>query len=255
MLEWVKILLKPYPSIYKKISYLFHFKDNYWRPNLIKDLNIVLRVFSKEIKNISFIQIGSNDGISGDPLHSYIISDNWQGVLIEPIPFLFEQLTFNYSGCKNLQFRNCAVGVISGTTEIFSINEEKRESLPSWYFQLASFDRNMLLRHGIPEVESLITKKTVDVETFDQIMKSTQLPNLNLIHIDTEGYDFEILKTINLNQYKPEIIILEYRHLSIANFKESLKLLKKYNYKVFRNDYDIISIRYDFYNSRLRTVI
>lgn len=253
MVKWIKNNLKNYPSVYKKISYYIHLKDNYWRPSKIKDIQEVLRIFSMRVKDISFIQIGSNDGISGDPLHDNIIQGNWKGILIEPIPFLFEQLVNNYSGFENkIQFKNCAVGKFTGTINLYTIDEEKRDHLPAWYFQLASFNKSVLHRHGIPNVESLIKPTTVYVDTFDKIMKDSNLQNLNLIHIDTEGYDYEILKTINYLVFHPEIIIFEYCHLNITEYKNALKLLKNYNYKLFSNDKDAIAIRYDFYRAEIK---
>ena len=38
---------------------------------------------------LSFVQIGSCDGITDDPINKYINSYSWNGILIEPIPYLF----------------------------------------------------------------------------------------------------------------------------------------------------------------------
>ena len=44
------------------------------------------------------MQIGSNDGRSGDPLYLFIRRDAWRGVLIEPVDYVFRQLKKNYRG-------------------------------------------------------------------------------------------------------------------------------------------------------------
>ncbi|MBK7697246.1 MAG: FkbM family methyltransferase [Saprospiraceae bacterium] len=38
--------------------------------------------------------------------------------------------------------------------------------------------------------------------------------SIDLLHIDTEGYDWEILKQLRLAKYFPRPIIFEHKHLS-----------------------------------------
>lgn len=251
----IKKFLRKYPTLYKRISHLIHIKSNYWKPSSINSLNIILDILNNKIKEVSFIQIGSNDGVSGDPLHNHIISGNWRGILIEPIPFLFNLLKDNYHGYHSLEFENCAVGSFSGTIKIYSIDESKRDVLPEWYFQLASFDKKMLYKHGIPNVEDLIKTSDVHVQTIDQIIAKSNLQTLNLMHIDTEGFDYEILKTVNFFKYRPEIILFEHCHLINKDYKNALLLLKNNKFKIFRVEKDTVAIRTDFYIKNIKYFI
>jgi hypothetical protein len=48
--------------------------------------------------DISFIQIGACDGMTGDPLRACILSNpRWEGVVVEPNPVVFEELKKNYA--------------------------------------------------------------------------------------------------------------------------------------------------------------
>ena len=49
------------------------------------------------------------------------------------------------------------------------------------------------------------------------LLQQTEISSLNLLHIDTEGHDFRILRQFNLRKYKPEIVIVEHKHLNAAD--------------------------------------
>ena len=95
--------LKGTPKVFdaiKQASRVVGFRDDLYR--LSYEVSSVQKV-------VSFIQIGSNDGTSNDPLREFIIRGGWRGVLVEPISYLFQRLQSNYRGLKGLQFENCAV--------------------------------------------------------------------------------------------------------------------------------------------------
>lgn len=64
-------------------------------------------------KAVTFLQIGSNDGLTRDPIYQLISRNNgWCGLFVEPVPYLFERLKKNYSSVNNpsrLQFFNGAI--------------------------------------------------------------------------------------------------------------------------------------------------
>src|SRR5262245_48292496 len=60
---------------------------------------------------VTFIQIGANDGLRNDPIREFIVRDAWTGVLVEPLPDVFDLLKKNYSGraAARLEFVNAAI--------------------------------------------------------------------------------------------------------------------------------------------------
>src|SRR5271156_6703918 len=59
--------------------------------------NLAVRLLmEKQGTEISFVQVGANDGVFGDPLRSYITKYPWRGVLVEPQPDVFDRLVRNY---------------------------------------------------------------------------------------------------------------------------------------------------------------
>ena len=59
-------------------------------------------------KHLNAIQVGSNDGLSNDPLRKFIVNNDWNAVLIEPVPNLFNRLVNLYSDNPKVTVLNLA---------------------------------------------------------------------------------------------------------------------------------------------------
>jgi hypothetical protein len=58
------------------------------------------------------------------------------------------------------------------------------------------------------------------------------VPGVNLLQIDTEGYDFEIIKMVNFETLRPDVIHYEHRHLSDADRVACERLLASHGYRL-----------------------
>ena len=52
------------------------------------------------VTGLNAIQVGSNDGLSNDPLRRFIVEFDWRAILVEPVPELF------VSGAPTPHFRH-----------------------------------------------------------------------------------------------------------------------------------------------------
>ena len=244
----IKQVLRPHSKLYRFFSFYFNIREKGYLPRKIESIELIFEQLSKSSENVTFIQVGSNDGISGDPLFKFINLYNWKGILIEPVPFLFKKLEENYKDKKqNLIFKNLAICLDpSGFKEFYSIDDKYRGKLPDWYFQLGTFYKNVLYHHEIPDIDKYIKVIKVPVDTIENVLLDSGIKSLDIVHIDTEGYDLEILKTINLKLYSPKIVLTEYVNLNKSDRKKMLKLLRSNGYYIFRNNQDFISIKNSF---------
>ena len=64
--------------------------------------------------------------------------------------------------------------------------------IPEWYDQLGSFERDHLAKHFTSEVERFITEKDIDVRPLSLILKETGFKDPLFLHIDVEGFDYEV---------------------------------------------------------------
>lgn len=75
------------------------------------------------------------------------------------------------------------------------------------------------------------------------LLKSEGITRLDLLQIDTEGFDAEIIKMIDFSVIRPQIIKYEHVGLSDADKQNTELLLKQYGYRVFREGGDSIAVK------------
>ena len=96
--------------------------------------------------------------------------------------------------------------------------------------------------------KSSITTDDIEVvkvlaDSFQNIVEEYYLfKNLDYIQIDTEGFDYEVLKMINFNVFRPKMIKLETVNLSNADFMQVKLLLKSNGYFIFHEFGDTVGI-------------
>ena len=195
-----------------------------------------------------FIQIGSNDGLSGDPLHEFIAKRRWTGALVEPVPFLFKKLQQNYSAeAARLQFVNAAISSVRGRMDLFYVSEESRSvlDLPFWHDQLGSFDRGHIIRHLGKEIEPFIRSQPVDSILFQDLLDRVGVADFDLLHVDVEGHDYEVIRQVDLTRHNPAMVLFEIKHLAPAERDAAIVNFVRHGYRMFFYGADALAIRKD----------
>lgn len=119
-------------------------------------------------------------------------------------------------------------------------------NLPEWYDQLGSFKKEVVLKHrrDIPFFDELFIEDFVYAITFRELLEKYSIKKLNLIHIDTEGFDYEIIKMIPFADIDMDLIMFEHKHLSDSEFKKALRLLHRNGYRVgIKDGADAIAVK------------
>ncbi len=209
-----------------------------WHPELFDGL-------AKSMDAVRFVQIGSNDAGYGDPLRFHILHNGWRGLMIEPVPFIYQRLLARYRPVSGLQFANVAIGESAGSRPFFHLRASNEPSLPPWYDQLGSFDRQHLLKHQqyLADLPERIVESTVECQRFDALCAHSGISQFDLLHIDTEGYDWKILQTIDLTRYQPTVILFEHRHLPAAEMQAALLALHGTGYLTHNDLYDTVAVK------------
>ena len=193
------------------------------------------------------MQIGTNDGASGDPFYRHIRLRNWKGILVEPLEAEFGRLKENHQRNPDLIFENVAISNQEETRKFYSIDNSKGE-LPFWVNKLSSFDPNIPQEVCDLYENARMISKDVQCTTVQSLLQKHQVKNLDVLLTDTEGFDFEILKTIDFSLVRPELLIYEHRHLSEEDYQASLELLRKQGYLLFKDTYDTVG----FFSEKLK---
>lgn len=186
---------------------------------------------------VFFVQVGSNDGRHGDPLRGLIKTRKyWSGIFIEPVPYAMDGLKANYGSHSRFAYENVAVSDAYERRRFYYVSqkaaEDMGESLPAWHDQLGSFDPDHIAKH----LDGLLEPYKVSVEVvcmpLNEILKRHRVDKIDLIHIDTEGYDYQVLKQIDFVAYQPKAILFENHHLSAADNMAAIEMLEASGYGV-----------------------
>jgi len=212
----------------------------------------------------TFVKIGANDGVTGDPCgHFFLTHQKWNGLLVEPVGYCMEKLKEIYSECGRFVFKQCAVGREEGTRSFYFLAKNARDGLselPYWYDQLGSFKRSHITSHFSYRVDDFIDEVLIDVVPLGTILKRCNISNVSFLHIDTEGFDYEVLKTLDFKRIVPESILIEHKHLLENDLLGMIKLLKRKSYIVLDAGSDLLAIskkfskKYKKYNASAKII-
>ncbi|MCS4194444.1 FkbM family methyltransferase [Salinibacter ruber] len=183
---------------------------------------------------VTFMQVGAFDGISGDPLHSYIRQHEWEGLLIEPQTHYLQQLQKTYADERGLQFVRGAIDHEGGHRTLYMVSDPEANDMPDFAGQIASFDKNQLTdSHQIPE--DRICEEEVPTYNPMTLLKDRGFFDLDVVQIDVEGFDNEVVRMLDLSELSPSIIQFEHRHLTTTEHLEASKYLMSNGYQIARS--------------------
>lgn len=189
----------------------------------------LMRAFADSHPAARFVEIGANDGVFLDPLHPYVSSLPWSGVMVEPVPHLFERLRANYADNPRVALERAAISGRAGRRTIHYLAEDAPESgMPIWRDAIASFDREHVLAGLGREVDAERWLREVEVEclTFDALCDRHGIERPDLVLVDAEGADWEIVESIDLDRRRPRLLVFEHHHLGEAELAACRRLLE-----------------------------
>jgi FkbM family methyltransferase len=205
-------------------------------PHPVNVLEIGVHLLLARRQSPFFVQIGANDGVAGDPLRKMILKYHLRGVLVEPNPAAFLRLVANYHGEPQLRFENVAIAPSQGTRTLYFPADKNENDI------LGSFDRNALTRRLSRNVE--IREIQVTTLPFDSIVERSGEREVDLIQIDTEGYDFEVLKMIDFDRWLPAIVNFEHIHLTTDAYIQAVDLLISHGYRTVVHGVDTMGVHH-----------
>lgn len=182
-----------------------------------QDKYLIEEIF-KNKRNGIFLEIGAHDGISFSNTYYLEKYLNWNGICVEPIPELFEQLQIN----RECVCENICIDVAEGKKTFlrcFGYITEMYSGIEEYY------DPRHLLRIT-NEIESFSGKKTVievDCTSINRLLEKYEITQIDLLSLDIEGGEEKILRSIDFNRIKIHVILVEnnFHEESIRSFLSS----------------------------------
>jgi FkbM family methyltransferase len=163
---------------------------------------IIHEEYFKNRYNGVFVDVGANDGVSINSTLFFERYMKWKGLCIEPNPDSFEFLNRNRDSCLQI-----AVSDKEGIAEFTSIKgySNSLSGLTEDYHPLhvSRIHQELQMYGG--------NKKAIPVQTkpLNTIFAENNITEVNLLKIDTEGSELKILSTLNFNNVKVELVVIE----------------------------------------------
>jgi FkbM family methyltransferase len=165
--------------------------------------------------HVKVIQVGSHTGSSvSDPIFNNLKSTDI-AILIEPVLEYFEKLVQNCNDRfpeNHFIFLNKACDQVKGSLILYQPVLEG--DLPIWADELTSVRPDHVKDHGLSIETTAIRCESV---TLDDIIEDFKIDDVDILCVDTEGYDYEVLRGLNLNKLKPKAIFFEHKHFEGTN--------------------------------------
>ena len=198
-----------------KFIYWFFLKQTNFSQN---DEELVLKDIFLNIENGFYIDVGCHNPrrFSNTAL---LYKNGWNGINID-------------ASVKSLKLFNV---FRKRDKNICALISEKREKLKYYYFDdsalngiLSSSKVNSLKDVGY----KFINEEFINTQRLYDILVSCKVTNktIDLLDIDVEGYDFQVLKSIDLNLFHVKVILIE----TGENENSIIKYLSNYNYNIYK---------------------
>ena len=192
----------------------------------------------------TWLQIGSNtlDGAKdggnnhNDPFLKKLAEfPDYDKFFVEPIPHLYNLLKDNIAQIPNAQAINVALLPSSERAEekvsMYCVPFDKLTDI-SYSNQICSFNPTHVSKH-------FADVKAAEVEvtglSMEELLRRYAITDIRVLMIDTEGFDFTVLKQLPFHDpnFRPNVLVYEHRHLSDNDKAAAQALLRAQCYMVF----------------------
>jgi len=213
--------------------------------------DIVFHGLSKRQRRVFFIQIGAADGKRADPIYHFVKRYKWEGVLVEPLPDVFELLKKNYHSVSGLNFENVA---ISEKNEMRSMSRiplsaVEQNRVPRWAFGISSlvpektvFSHKNTSKSVFVNLQKEKISENVKCITLKSLLDKHKIKEVDVLQIDTEGYDINIIRQINFSELRPKVINFEQQWLTEQEKNFVTKHLKSFGYFLYNCGEDMLAL-------------
>ena len=172
---------------------------------------LVWRYFNGQAKGF-FVEVGANHPTDGSQSW-HLEQQGWRGVLIEPQARLSAVLRKARPGSQVFQVA-CSAPDKVGVADLH---------IPDTHDGFASLECNVDDHQMVYQ-----TTERVEVITLDEVLRRAAAPTpLDFLSLDTEGTELDVLRGLDLEKYRPRLILIEdkgqsldkHRHLRAHGYR------------------------------------
>lgn len=209
-------------------------------PEIINNFNTSTYCLEQGYK--SMIKIGANDGVTDEKFLAFMtITKDLKAVFVEPLGYMLERAKEKYKSHKNIVYKNVAIAEEKGELPFYYLGPKLYEAhpdAPKFCAMLGSFNPTHIWSELRGRYSDFIVIEKVPTDTLMAVIEEVDLFDVDILQIDTEGFDYKILRQLDLEKCRPKLIFFEYKHLSPQEKVQALELLSPlYRISALEQDY------------------
>ena len=205
----------------------------------------------RQVDGSHFVQVGAHYR-TNDPLRKFAMKRGWHGFMIEADPENYARLDQNYRSHWQFKAINAAISHEIGTVPFYRVSEADRRKigLPDWFSEIGSLDKAHIIKHvqylgpNPPDVEPHISSVDIPCAPLDVILRLHWPRIVDVLQIDTEGYDYQVLRHFDFASLRPQVVMFEHRHLSQDDRDAADNLLVMHGYSLKKYEFDTLGWRH-----------
>lgn len=192
-------------------------QDKYYVENIIKHR-----------KNGTFLDIGAYDGKTFSNTYYLEKVLEWKGICVEPNPEMYKK-------CRETRKNVVNKAIYEKSGEKIDLVIPSRPGNPEQLCGLYGHIREKSLTSDFVKEYSQYTTVPVETISLNELLDSNKLYDIDYMSLDIEGYELNVLKSINYNWFKIKFITVEHGNDKPYQL-EIQKFLESKNYVLHRNN-------------------
>lgn len=165
-------------------------------------------IFFKKKNRGFFLDIGAHDGITFSNTYFLEKERGWGGICIEPIPDVFDKLNQNR---RSINVNSCITqksGVVT-FRRVYGYNE-----MLSGILDLMDKDHVEQIENYSTQTGDIYKDILIESKNINEILKEFKVKKIDFLSIDTEGAEYEIIKTIDFDKVNITFLSIENNNAS-----------------------------------------
>jgi len=202
--------------------------------------------------DFTIVQIGAYVGNTvNDPLFLTLSSRMQEGrgrlICVEPVQMYFARLIENHRGIPGVFFENVAISDQPGPATFYRLGvDPAKYGFPDFLSQLGSLKEHRMRSlwdrfEADKEIQAFFLEHRIEERvnciTFTELLRRHKLLTVDLLQMDVEGYEWEILRTIDFARIPIRFVNYECTLLHQCK-QEAERLMRDSGYNLFDHGLD-----------------